>query len=154
MSNTDEARKNVTYYIRKYQPDLIITWNPMRHLHLYSHGFEHDDHQTTGAIVLSSSYPTSGNVHYYPELQLPVFKVKQIYLVSFFKEAKSPTQAHVVIPLTMQQVESKARALLQHKSQYKDAAGLTNGVFELASYLGEASSTIYAEWFERILIQP
>lgn len=63
-----DTRAKVVFYIRLYKPNLVITWNPNRHVTWYNKGVEHADHRTAGAIVLDRYKP-------------PIFSASLMWLV-------------------------------------------------------------------------
>jgi hypothetical protein len=50
---TEDMFKDVTYFIRKYQPDALMTWNPNSEFSLFRHYLEHSDHRNSGYLALN-----------------------------------------------------------------------------------------------------
>lgn len=52
LENTNVTREGITWFIRLYQPDAILTWNPDRFPQQYKWEIEHSDHRASGQITL------------------------------------------------------------------------------------------------------
>jgi len=162
VENNDENRRHIVYYIRKTRPDIIVTFDPQRHYDLYAVGLEHDDHQTTGSIVLSAAYPRADNPYYYPDQllgnggNLQPFKPQFIYLFKFHNTENvfSDPGSKVVVNISEEEMEWKRQAFLQHKSQYRLPSEPIEMVNKISKRLGSSSGggTEYAEWFTRVVI--
>ena len=61
VEDTAELRGKIVREIRRFKPDVAITWDP------YSRGHNHRDHRLTGQAALDALYPLSRSHLYYPE---------------------------------------------------------------------------------------
>lgn len=76
-----EARRQVAREIRKTQPDVVVTSDP---LYLYQRGrINHPDHRAAGQIVIDAIFPAVENRAFYPEFLeegLEPHKVSELWL--------------------------------------------------------------------------
>jgi LmbE family N-acetylglucosaminyl deacetylase len=152
---SEDIMRPLTYYVRLTKPDTVITWNPERNFALYNYYFEHYDHQTTGAILLRTAYPTARDPKYYPEQilvdGLSTFKIRSVYMFSWQKDINSGNKNdHIVVPLSLEDMQLKVKALMEHKSQVGEQT--PTFLYDMGHKLGQASKTVYAEWFKRVLL--
>ena len=61
VEDTPEFRGRLVREIRRFKPDVIVTWDP------YRLGHNHRDHRVTGQVALDAAYPLSRSHLYYPE---------------------------------------------------------------------------------------
>ena len=61
VEDTAELRGELVREIRRFKPDVLITWDP------YRIGHNHRDHRLTGQAALDAAYPLSRSHLYYPE---------------------------------------------------------------------------------------
>ena len=61
VEDTAELRGKIVREIRRFKPDVAITWDP------YRRGHNHRDHRLTGQAALDALYPLSRSHLYYPE---------------------------------------------------------------------------------------
>ena len=72
-----ELRRELTRAIREVRPEVVVTHAPerdYRFVFLY-----HPDHLATGAAALAAVYPDARNAFAFPELDLPVWPVPQVW---------------------------------------------------------------------------
>jgi len=152
VENNNDTRSEVTYYIRKTQPEVVVTWNPDNRFQLFKLGIQHHDHQKTGEIVLQCVYPTARDYWYFPNQidfdGLQTAKVKYVLLFSWIWEQN--TEQNIVIPLSDDDLQMKINARLAHKSQVENPSTTVSYLTNIARTLGTASNYQYAEWFLRI----
>jgi LmbE family N-acetylglucosaminyl deacetylase len=142
--------------VRLTRPDVVLTWNPERNFALYNYYFEHNDHQTTGAILLRTAYPTARDPKYYPEQilsqGLSTFKIRKVYMFSWQWGKGGVKNDNVAIPLSSEDLDRKVHALLEHKSQVTNINGTTQFLRDMASKLGSASGHEHSEWFKVVAL--
>jgi LmbE family N-acetylglucosaminyl deacetylase len=110
-----ELRRDITRQIRKYQPDLVVTANPVRNFGFI--GGNHPDHLAVGEATLSAVYPTARNPMAVPELLkegLEKWVVTWVYVTGATLEKPN----HYVD--VSDYLDRKIEALLRHKSQLGD----------------------------------
>lgn len=61
VEDTAETRGLIVREIRRFKPDVVVTWDP------YRAGHNHRDHRLTGQAALDATYPLSRSHLYYPE---------------------------------------------------------------------------------------
>ena len=61
VEDTPEFRGRLVREIRRFKPDVIVTWDP------YRLGHNHRDHRVTGQVALDAAYPLSRSHLYFPE---------------------------------------------------------------------------------------
>ncbi len=61
VEDTPELRGRLVREIRRFKPDVVVTWDP------YRLGHNHRDHRLTGQAALDAVYPLSRSHLYYPE---------------------------------------------------------------------------------------
>ena len=61
VEDTAELRGELVREIRRFKPDVVVTWDP------YRLGHNHRDHRLTGQAALDAAYPLSRSHLYYPE---------------------------------------------------------------------------------------
>lgn len=62
-----EMRKKVVRWIRRYQPQILVTCDP-GNLFPNEHYINHPDHRNAGQVVIDAVFPASGNRFFFPEL--------------------------------------------------------------------------------------
>lgn len=116
---TPELKRDITRMIRLRKPDILVTNDPTTWYNLFNRP-NHHDHRTIGAAALEAVFPAAGNRMYFPELErdegLGPHKVSQIWLTI----TRDPNVKVDVTPY----VETRIRALREHKSQIMDMDAL------------------------------
>lgn len=78
IENTAELRGDLVRVIRRFRPELIITWDG------YRHGFNHRDHRTVGQATLDAVFPLARDHLAYPEHlteeRLEPHRVEEVWL--------------------------------------------------------------------------
>ncbi len=114
-----DLRRALTRLIRLKQPDIVVTCDPTV-FWFGTQSLNHPDHRAIGAVALEAVYPTARDHLNFPELErdegLPTHKVKQVYISG----TASPT---VKVDVTAF-LDTKIRALREHKSQIPDMAAM------------------------------
>lgn len=108
-------RRDITRLLRMKQPETVITCDPTV-VYWPNGGINHPDHRAIGTAVLDAVYPTARDRLNFIELErdegLATHKVRYVYL------AGTP-DPNVRMDVT-DHVETKIRALREHKSQIAD----------------------------------
>lgn len=116
---TPELKRDIVRMIRLRQPDFVVTNDPTTWWNLFNRP-NHHDHRTIGVAALEALFPAAGNRMYFPELErdegLAPHRVKQIWLTV----TRDP---NVKVDVT-DFVDTRIRALREHKSQIADMAAL------------------------------
>lgn len=107
VEDTAELRGSIVREIRRFRPDVAITWDP------YRRGHNHRDHRLTGQAALDALYPLSRSHLYYPEhLEegLEPHRVEEALLAG-------TDQPNYHVDVT-DFFDKKMKALRYHKSQF------------------------------------
>lgn len=145
LSPTLELRRDITRMIRLRRPDRVVTLDPT----VYWYGtraLNHPDHRAIGAAALEAVFPTARDRLNFIELArdegLEPHKVLEIYIAG----AAEPT-VKVDITTTM---ETKLRALREHKSQISDFEATSARVRERS--LDPAAPADYPRYVEHFRV--
>ena len=119
-----QLRRDVTRLIRMKKPDVVVTCDPAR---IYGQGYiNHPDHRAIGTAVIDAVYPTARDRLNFIELErdegLEPHKVKYVYLAG-------PKEVTVKVDVT-DHIETKIKALYEHKSQIADMERMANSIRE------------------------
>ncbi|MBI5666619.1 MAG: PIG-L family deacetylase [Chloroflexi bacterium] len=116
---TPELKRDIVRMIRLRKPDILVTNDPTTWYNLWNRP-NHPDHRTIGAAALEAVFPAAGNHMYFPELErdegLAPHKVSHIWLTI----TRDPNVKVDITPY----VETRIRALREHKSQIADMDAL------------------------------
>lgn len=139
-----EARKKVAREIRRTQPDVVATFDPLM---IYQRGrINHPDHRAAGQIVIDAIFPAVENPAFFPELLdegLLQHKVKELWLCL-------PAEANIEMDET-HHWQSRIDALLQHVSQIGEPkAFLAQMEEKRQARFGEEMR--YVESFRRLIL--
>ena len=140
-----ELRRDITRQIRRFRPDVVITWSPHRRLDANPF-IGHPDHLATGEAALAAVYPAARDRLNFPELAteegLEPWKVRQVLLIG----VEQPN-LYVDVGDTF---EIGLRALLAHRSQVD--ASVEERVRERARLAGEAQGIGLAQTFLSVML--
>jgi LmbE family N-acetylglucosaminyl deacetylase len=140
-------KKEIVRFIRKLQPDLVITTDPTMVYHREWGLINHSDHRAAGQAVLDAVYPLARDRLAYPDLLeegLLPHKVKTVLLTAF-----SDQNFFVDVTSVMDQ---KMAAISAHASQLHDADRFTDMLVDMAVQNGKKAGVQYAEGFVRLEI--
>ncbi len=106
----------ISYYIRKFKPDLVATHDPKEYYANFDNAayINHKDHRITGISTLDAIYPFSRDLSFFPDHAkkgITPHTVFDILLTSF----EGNTQTDIT-----DFVDKKKKALLSHKSQFNE----------------------------------
>jgi LmbE family N-acetylglucosaminyl deacetylase len=139
-----EARRKVTREIRRLQPDVVVSCDPLL---LYQWGrINHPDHRAAGQIVIDAIFPAAGNPAFYPELLeegLSQHQVKELWL-------SLPLEANFETDVT-QNWQLRLDALLKHVSQIGDPQTFLERM-ECFRQAQSGEDMRYIELFRRIIL--
>lgn len=145
LQPTLQLRRDIVRLIRLKQPDIIVTNDPT----VYWYGdraINHPDHRAIGTATLDAVYPTARDRLNFIELErdegLAAHKVKHLYICGTY----SPT---VKIDVS-EYLETKIRALHEHKSQIADMAAMEERQRNNRDVEAPPDSTRYVEAFRVI----
>lgn len=144
LEDSRDLRRDITREIRGWQPEIIITQNPLRTLNLFA---SHRDHRITGGVVLDCVYPLARDHLSFPELLaqgISPHKVREIYMMWL----EEPDTA-IDITDTM---DLKLKALACHVSQMGKFSQVEARVRQRATELGKPNGYPAAETFRVIRI--
>lgn len=141
LEDTAEFRGQLVRQIRRFQPDLVVTWDPFRR------GFNHRDHRLSGQAALDAVYPLARSHLSYPEhLEegLEPHRVQEVLLAG-------TDQPDYYVDVS-DFFHKKIQALRRHKSQIGryPARELRKRVRERMSEVGKEAGYKLAEAFRRI----
>ncbi|MBN1565476.1 MAG: PIG-L family deacetylase [Anaerolineae bacterium] len=115
LQPTLELRRQLTRLIRLKQPDIVVTNDPTARWHGVGY-INHPDHRAIGDAALDAVFPAARDhlnfIELYRDEGLEPHKVQQVYLCG----THEPTAK---VDVT-EYVETKIRALYEHKSQISD----------------------------------
>ena len=83
LQHTLAIRKRVVAEIRRYKPEVVITFDPS-HFLISDRRVNHADHRIAGEIAVDAIFPAAGNRMYHPELLeqgLEPHNVSEVYLM-------------------------------------------------------------------------
>src|SRR5215813_560825 len=144
LEDTRESRLAVTAAIRRHRPDVLIIQNPNRTKNL---GASHRDHRIAAGIALDCVYPLARDHMAFPELMaqgLEPHKVKEVHVMWW----ENPD---LVVDIS-DTIDLKLKALQCHASQFKDFPAVEKRVRDRNAELGKLHGLIYAETFDRIVL--
>jgi LmbE family N-acetylglucosaminyl deacetylase len=123
-----DLRRDLTRVLRERRPEVVVTHAPERN---YRFVFTyHPDHLATGAAALAAVYPDARNAFAFPELALPPWEVREVWL---FGGPQDDTAVDVTDVF-----DAKVRACSAHDSQ---TPMLDRGVeAELRDHLGRTAA--------------
>lgn len=119
LQPTLDLRRQLTRLIRLKRPDIVVTNDPTARWY-GTHYINHPDHRAIGDVTLDAVFPAARDHLNFPELYrnegLQPHKVQHVYLVGTREpNAKIDVTAHL---------ETKIKALYEHKSQISDMAAM------------------------------
>ena len=145
LEHTLDLRRDITRLIRKYRPDVVVTFDPTARF-MFDAYANHPDHRAAGDATVDAIFPSARDRLTFPELLvdgLEPHKVKQLWMGS-----GGAANANVWVDIT-ETIELKKKALAAHPSQ------LSEEVAEFASQMArgtaESQEFEYAEAFRRII---
>ena len=143
LEPTLDVRRDITRVIRKYKPQVVMTFDPETRFMNDTYP-NHPDHRAAGSATVDAIFPSARDRLTFPELLsdgLEPHKVEQLWL--------APAMNGTAVVDITDTLELKKRALLAHPSQLGDE------VPEFATMMAKASAQghpfEFAESFRRIV---
>ncbi|HVU11387.1 MAG TPA: PIG-L deacetylase family protein [Phototrophicaceae bacterium] len=116
-------RKAIVRQIRLFKPNIVVTGDPTVYW-IGDRGMNHPDHRAIGEAVCAAVYPTARDRLNFPELErdehLEPHKTKQLFI--------SATQSPNIKVDVTAYVETKIKALREHKSQIADMEAMAERI--------------------------
>ena len=145
LEHTLDLRRDITRVIRKYRPDVVVTFDPTARF-MFDAYANHPDHRAAGDATVDAIFPSARDRLTFPELLsdgLEPHKVKQLWMGS-----GAGANANVWVDIT-ETIDLKKKALAAHPSQ------LSEEVAEFASEMARGTAADqefeYGEAFRRII---
>ncbi|MCY3647137.1 MAG: PIG-L family deacetylase [Chloroflexi bacterium] len=145
LVHTLDLRRDITRMIRKYRPEVVVTFDPTARFMFDSYA-NHPDHRAAGDATVDAIFPSARDRLTFPELLsdgLEPHKVKQLWMGS-----GAGANANVWVDIT-ETIDLKKKALAAHPSQ------LSEEVAEFASEMARGTAAAqefeYGEAFRRII---
>ncbi len=144
LEDTRALRRDVTYQIRRWRPDLIMTLSPYRTYNNFP-GW-HRDHRVTGRVVLDCVYPLARDHLAFPELpsEYEPHTVREVHVMQW-------EHPQLVVDIT-DNMDLKLEAIRCHASQVGDFAAVEARMRNRAAILGKEKGYSYAEGFDQIVV--
>ena len=143
LEDTSAFRGNLVRQIRRFRPDLCLTFDPIYPRPLYT---AHRDHRVLGRAALDALYPFARDRQHYPEHLseegLPPHMTPEAWLFA-------SSQPDVVVDISAT-FDRKLVARLAHLSQTGDATALEEAFRQRAEEIGRPAGVALAEAFKRI----
>ena len=143
LDDTKEFRERIVKNIRKYQPEVVLSTDPIRQSF-----YIHRDHRITGQVVLDAIYPYSRDRLYYPHHEkegILTHKVKDVLLWG----SESPNE---IVNIT-EYIDTKIEALSEHLSQLSDIDSVGSRLKDSAKRAAANQDYQYGEAFRRIVFR-
>jgi LmbE family N-acetylglucosaminyl deacetylase len=139
-------RERVTYAIRSFQPEIVMTHDPTV-LFVNNEWVNHPDHRAVGQVVVDAVFPTARDPLNFPEQLehgVAAWKVAELYLWS-------TNEANQLVDIG-ETLERKVASLSHHGSQFRDFEELSRWLRRRAEELGERAGYRAAEGFRRVML--
>jgi LmbE family N-acetylglucosaminyl deacetylase len=146
LTPTLDLRRDIVRQIRRFQPDLVITQNPI-HRQDGNPFVGHPDHLATGEATLAAVYPAARDRLNFPELLdegLEPWKVRQV-LITGVEHPNLFLDVSATFELGLQ-------AIFAHVSQISDRAAVEERMRERTAEIGEPVGLPLANAFLSIVI--
>ena len=144
LMHTLDLRRDITRLVRKYRPEVLVTFDPTTRFFGDSYT-NHPDHRTTGDATIDAVFPSARDRLTFPELLidgLEPWKVPQLWL-GFTNEPNICMDISGVI-------ETKQAALAAHPSQFGEE--MHGFVMEMARGSARDQEFEYGETFRRLIL--
>jgi LmbE family N-acetylglucosaminyl deacetylase len=143
-----EMRKKIVRVIRRWQPDILVTCDPLN-LFPSDNRINHPDHRAAGQAVVDAAFPAAGSPMFFPELildeKLPAHNVDEIWL-------SATVNPNLQLDVT-ESFEDKLRALHCHRSQIGEIGVFDKNMRSRWIEDPETGQKRFFETFRRIILQ-
>lgn len=114
--NTLELRKRLVREIRRFRPEVVVTFDPSA-LFISDTYVNHPDHRAVGTAAIDAAFPASGQPLVFAELEeeegLKAHKVRKLFVVTFDDSAST------IVDIS-DAIDAKLDALGRHTSQFTE----------------------------------
>lgn len=145
LQPTLELRRDLARLIRKYRPEVLVTFDPTNRI--YSDTYvNHPDHRAAGDAAMDAVFPTARDRLTFPELLREGFepwKVRQLWLAH-------PSEANTWVDVA-ETIELRRQALRAHPSQLDETT--IEFAIQMCQWAGAQAELPYAEAFRRITLE-
>lgn len=112
LTNSYELQRDVVRELRRFKPDVVITFDPQR-FYFEDRYINHSDHRVAGAVAFAAVFPASQNFRYFPELLEEGFEPHYVREVWISGAAEPNFEVE-----TEETFELRIEALQAHASQF------------------------------------
>jgi LmbE family N-acetylglucosaminyl deacetylase len=140
LAESPALRGDLVRQIRRHQPELLITHDPVNPYPPYT---AHRDHRTTGRVVLDAAYPDARDWHYFPE-QISFEGLRPHITPNVWLMATTAPTLYVDVSPTL---ALKIDARLAHHSQTSNPTALRESWPRRAADIGAPAGLAAAEAF-------
>lgn len=138
-----EMRRDIVCWIRKYQPDILVTCDPTN-IFPSSQYINHPDHRNAGQVVIDAVFPAAGNRFFFPDLldegRQP-HEVEEVWM-------SLTVQPNIKLDVT-NYWETRLTALKYHASQIGDPQQFEEKMLNRLQ-IEPGAAFVYQEQFRRI----
>lgn len=138
-----EMRKEIVRFIRKYQPQILVTCDP-GNLFPSQQYINHPDHRNAGMVVIDAVFPAAGNRFFFPELLNEGYEPHEVEEVWMSLTNEPDVRLDVT-----EYWDDKIKALKMHASQIGDPRAFEKRMLERVNN-GKDEDFKYEEQFRRI----
>lgn len=145
LQPTLELRRDLARLIRKYRPEVLITFDPTNRIFSDTY-VNHPDHRAAGDAAMDAVFPTARDRLTFPELLREGFepwKVRQLWL-------GSTGEANVCVDVS-ETIDLRREALRAHPSQLDEQT--VEFAVQMCEWAGKQAGVAYAEAFRRIILE-
>jgi LmbE family N-acetylglucosaminyl deacetylase len=139
-------RERVTYAIRAFRPEVVMTHDPTV-LFVNNEWVNHPDHRAVGQVAVDATFPTARDPLNFPEhvaAGLGAWKVAELFLWS-------TNEANQIVDVGGT-IDRKVAALGHHASQFRAFDDVARWVRRRSEELGERAGYRAAEGFRRVTL--
>lgn len=139
-------RERITYAIRRFQPEVVMTHDPTV-LFVNNEWVNHPDHRAVGSVTVDAVFPTARdplNFREHLDEGLGPWKVAELFLWS-------TNEANQLVDIGAT-LDRKVAALRRHASQFREFAETERWLRRGAEELGERAGYPAAEGFRRVML--
>jgi LmbE family N-acetylglucosaminyl deacetylase len=139
-------RERITYAIRRFQPEIVMTHDPTV-LFVNNEWVNHPDHRAVGTVTVDAVFPTARDPLNFPQHVadgLAAWKVAELFLWS-------TNEANQLVDIGSS-LDRKVAALRCHESQFRTFDETERWVRRTAEELGDRAGYRAAEGFRRVML--
>lgn len=143
---TLRLRERITYAIRRFRPEIVMTHDPTV-VFVNNEWVNHPDHRAVGMVTVDAVFPTARDPLNFPQHVaegLSAWKVAELFLWS-------TNEANQLVDIGAS-LDRKVSALRCHESQFRTFDETERWVRRTAEELGERAGYPAAEGFRRVML--